>query len=729
MESHNKIIKNITDELKLNDNKSNKKSQNAPQKFVYYNKTNLEETELNIPKQSSQEQTGDKISFSEVLKNFDLPSMLSESSQTKLKKTIKDYTKNKEKSKVELKFDDTETKAVERSENYKNLSKDITKYQPKVKINREADVLDFTTNNQSLSYSAKALVNNSSSAKELNDLEKSIKDVLVRNKYDTDAKIIEEENKKLMYVNPEELKKRYEDLKKVRHLLLQKELENKRKAKIKSKLYHKIKKKQKEREENQLLTQLEEVDPEGVKRFLENKKLARIKERIELKHSFNSKFNKTVKRYNLHNDDNVKEAIKENFKLRDELLKKIKGNEDGSDEGEDDDINEDDNQGEKDNIDEEMSDYNQDNSDGDSAIDNDNQSEEFDKEKLLIDFDDEKNNKTGDKNKDDKNNAKGVWNMKFMKNAENNMNSKLKEVLNEIDSEEDFNYSEDEEEEDMRVNKFKKSKKIAEDSEEEENLQQNNQKNKNLILNARIKNKINISSNKNNDVDKRPTSTNAANNKITNEVLEELNDEAKTYNKESDEKVNLNEDDLKRIVQNEQMIEDEEIFKKFLIQNDENKKEFLNEPEKKEKEQNQKILSGWGSWAGDTKVIQAKEFLKKKRHQEIEKKKQQISSTESKGNPYIKVNNSFDKKFSNYMVKELPYGVKSQEEYEKLNNTAFGREWNSLTMYKKLIQPQVVKKIGQIIEPMNINDTTTAKKLCEIIEKATRKKQRTKPKI
>ena len=122
-------------------------------------------------------------------------------------------------------------------------------------------------------------------------------------------------------------------------------------------------------------------------------------------------------------------------------------------------------------------------------------------------------------------------------------------------------------------------------------------------------------------------------------------------------------------------------------------------------------------------------FEEKKRHQEIEKKKQLISSTENKGNPYIKVNNSFDKKFSNYMVKELPYGVKSQEEYEKLNNTAFGRECNSLTMYKKLIQPQVVKKIGQIIEPMNINDTTTAKKLCEIIEKATRKKQRTKPKI
>lgn len=50
-------------------------------------------------------------------------------------------------------------------------------------------------------------------------------------------------------------------------------------------------------------------------------------------------------------------------------------------------------------------------------------------------------------------------------------------------------------------------------------------------------------------------------------------------------------------------------------------------------------------------------------------------------------------------------------------------------MYKQLIQPAIVKKIGQIIEPMNINNNVSAKKLCDIIEKATKKKQRTKAKI
>lgn len=64
-----------------------------------------------------------------------------------------------------------------------------------------------------------------------------------------------------------------------------------------------------------------------------------------------------------------------------------------------------------------------------------------------------------------------------------------------------------------------------------------------------------------------------------------------------------------------------------------------------------------------------------------------------------------------------------------MNDSNAGIEWNTLSMYKKLIQPSIVKKIGQIIEPMRINDNTTAKKLCDIIEKSTKKKNRTKTTI
>ena len=77
-------------------------------------------------------------------------------------------------------------------------------------------------------------------------------------------------------------------------------------------------------------------------------------------------------------------------------------------------------------------------------------------------------------------------------------------------------------------------------------------------------------------------------------------------------------------------------------------------------------------------------------------------------------------------MQELPRNVRNAGEFDRLNSLPLGIETNSLTMYKKLIQPNIVKKIGQIIEPMKVGDNTTARKLCDIIDKATKKKQRTK---
>ena len=70
-----------------------------------------------------------------------------------------------------------------------------------------------------------------------------------------------------------------------------------------------------------------------------------------------------------------------------------------------------------------------------------------------------------------------------------------------------------------------------------------------------------------------------------------------------------------------------------------------------------------------------------------------------------------------------------REQFEKYNKALLGREVNSLNIYKKLIQPNVIKKIGQIINPMTANDSTKGMKLQEIIEKASRKKKFTKAKF
>jgi U3 small nucleolar RNA-associated protein 14 len=318
----------------------------------------------------------------------------------------------------------------------------MTKYQERVKINREADILDFT-NTKKHNITAKAIA----SASADNNLEKQIKDLLVKNKYDTDDKIIEQENEKLLAVDPEELKHRYEELKKVKMLLFQQEMVHKRKSKIKSKLYHKIKNKQKNRQESEILMQLEQVDPEGVKRYLESKKLDRAKERMQLRHSMNSKFSKTVKRYKLQGDDNVKEAIKENFKLRDELLKKIKGLEDDD---QDDDVADEGNElNEEDEYAEE--DSNEDNED--------DEEEEVDENKLLINFDESK----GNDKPEEKKTSSGVFGMKFMQNNSGTIQSKLKDVLNDVggDSEDDEENSFRKEKEEDDMEDFEKEEPVV----------------------------------------------------------------------------------------------------------------------------------------------------------------------------------------------------------------------------------------------------------------------------
>ncbi len=82
------------------------------------------------------------------------------------------------------------------------------------------------------------------------------------------------------------------------------------------------------------------------------------------------------------------------------------------------------------------------------------------------------------------------------------------------------------------------------------------------------------------------------------------------------------------------------------------------------------------------------------------------------------------------MVKELPHPYNNINQFEKVNSTPFGPEWNTLTTYKQLTQPKVVKFIGKVINPMGtIKEAAQAKKINDIIEKASKKIIRTKAKI
>jgi U3 small nucleolar RNA-associated protein 14 len=106
----------------------------------------------------------------------------------------------------------------------------------------------------------------------------------------------------------------------------------------------------------------------------------------------------------------------------------------------------------------------------------------------------------------------------------------------------------------------------------------------------------------------------------------------------------LDEDDLKKILQAEDIKEDEALLSKFLIENNENKKEFFEETFKKDNSANDGFTPGWGSWAGESKNIQAKEFLRKKRYEQTQLKRQQLAKADLS---IVKMNNSHDKKVKN----------------------------------------------------------------------------------
>lgn len=703
--SNLKSTLNIKQKQELNPTDDSKENNN---KIFFKGNTSLNETEKNVQTTKSQ-----KINFSDVFKTFQ-GDIKNETSRANLSRAVKNFGINKEEendgnkklnkkeeiNRIKTNYNEQkEEKKLERETSYLTVGNDITKYQPRVKSLREADVVDFTQDDSKKvrHIGSKTLKEISASQNNMNkkdkkdqsnDMNVKIKNILINNNCISDDAVIQKETQELKNINPEELRRRYNELKQLRVRLLQKEIENKRKAKIKSKLYHKIKKNKKIKEENDLLEQLGEVDPEAVQQYIDKKRNDRVQERMKLKHGLNSKFLRTIKRYHFDKDQQVKEAIKDNYQERDKLLQRIQGKENDYDENE-----------EEENYEEEENEREDESQEG---VTNENG-----EKNVVMNFDDKRDNKNKKKNTKTENNEKmGVFSMPFIKNAEANLDiqNKIEKLKNTLNNSEEFDdYEKIEKDDDI-------------ESESEQNLSENDKKTQN---------------NQNKKKDKKNKVVS-----INKEMLKKIDENTKKINEknETNKKIDIkfDADTLNQMINEENINEDINTFNNFLIENDINKQEFLENENKEQLEEIKKkvpeFVPGWGSWAGDDNQIKAKEFLKKKRYEEkIKRLKEQAD--EGKNNSFVKVSNQFDNNFGQYLIQDLPNDIPNREIYERYNKTLIGREVNSLNLYKKLIQPKVVKKIGQIINPMTTNDSTKGMKIQEIIEKVTRKKKFTKAKL
>ena len=701
-DNQDKALSNLKKTLNLEDKETQQiqedKEQNNKNKIYFFENTSLKEEEKNV--QTSKNQ---KIDFSDVFKTFQ-DDIKNETSRANLSRAVKNFGikengKNDKKEVNKLRenyLQKEEDKRIERETNYLNVGKEVSKYQSRVKSLREADVVDFTQDNKknvrhigerTIKEIAKNTGKNKKKQNEKDDINKQIENILVENNCVSDQQVLDREKEELKNINPEELQRRYNELRQIKTRLFQKEIENKRKAKIKSKLYHKIKKNKRIKEENELLEQLGQIDPEAVENYLNKKRIDRVQERMQLKHSLNSKFQKTIKKYHFDKDQQVKEAIKDNFHLRDKLLEKIEGKENENEIEENEEI--------------------EDQEDNNEEKSKEGINEEEGQKVLVMNFEEQKDKNSGKKTIES-DNKMGVFSMPFMKNAQDNLDiqNKIEKLKNKLNNEEILDDYDKIEQED-----------IDENSSIDDNKINNNKKNKDMNKIENKKNKKQIT--------------------ITKDTIKKINENTKKINESNDNNkkldVKFDNETLQQMIEEENINEDINNFNQFLVENDENKKEFLENENKEQleeiKKNNPEFMPGWGTWAGDDPTIQAKEFLRKKRYDEkIKRLKEQAN--EANTNKYVVVSNQVDSNFdNNYLVQDLPQDIKNSEQYQRYYNTLIGREVNSLNLYKKLIQPKIVKKIGQIINPMTANDSTKGMQLQEIIEKVTKKKKFTKSKL
>ena len=701
-DNQDKALSNLKKTLNLEDKETQQiqedKEQNNKNKIYFFENTSLKEEEKNVQTSKTQ-----KIDFSDVFKTFQ-NDIKNETSRANLSRAVKNFgikEKDKDDKKEVNKLRENylqkeEDKKIERETNYINVGNEVSKYQPRVKTIREADVVDFTQDNKknvrhigerTVKEIAKNTGKNKKKKNETDDINAQIENILIENNCVSDQQVLDQEKEQLKNINPEELQRRYNELRQIKTRLFQKEIENKRKAKIKSKLYHKIRKNKRVKEENELLEQLGQIDPEAVENYLNKKRIDRVQERMQLKHSLNSKFQKTIKKYHFDKDQQVKEAIKDNFHLRDKLLEKIEGKENENDIEENEEI-------------EEQEDDNEEKS-------KEGINEEEGQKVLVMNFEEQKDKNSGKKTIES-DNKMGVFSMPFMKNAQDNLDiqNKIEKLKNKLNNEEILDDYDKIEQED-----------IDENSSIDDNKINNNKKNKDMNKIENKKNKKQIT--------------------ITKDTIKKINENTKKINESNNNNkkldVKFDNETLQQMIDEENINEDINNFNQFLVENDENKKEFLENENKEQleeiKKNNPEFMPGWGTWAGDDPTIQAKEFLRKKRYDEkIKRLKEQAN--EANTNKYVVVSNQVDSNFdNNYLVQDLPQDIKNSEQYQRYYNTLIGREVNSLNLYKKLIQPKIVKKIGQIINPMTANDSTKGMQLQEIIEKVTKKKKFTKSKL
>ena len=576
---------------------------------------------------------------------------------------------------------------IQRKVNYDKNKQNTAKWLNQVKKNRESEYVDYTIEENRTNGATLASMATEYEPKD--DLEQEIQKALAKDGLASEKDIIEKEQKDLLQLDPEEMMNRVKQMSKLKFILFNQELKNKRIARIKSKLYHKIKRKAKEKEEAKLIQELELIDPAAAKEYMEKLEEKRVEERISLRHGSTSKFAKSLKRFGKFDNQSTKQAYFNLLKQRDELKKKTKRMNDLKDEEDSDEsslnsINSEDENNAVDKLKEEaINKINKEISESSSESSDSENDLGFSEEKL------KKRQEKEHKKKANK--QSGIMGMKFMQKAENVQKELLKEkskiLMDEIKNywNDDKNESNEEEDEDELLdnndnafpnNSTENKQKFRGENPKTAiplNIELDNTDVKEITtkINKKPDQKQKLTDNEPKDhIDRIIESTGQMS---ANEVVEKWqgsvnklsgskrSKNALTFDNNADLK-DFNIDSIKnrkrvKFDEIDEVVEEEQENRKIYITNEEMEQEEFDKQKQNlieeqmddeinnEDKKIDKPMDGWGSWAGEGISKSKTDILKEKKRRERkidEIKKKRLDGNKSN----VIINESRDKKFT-----------------------------------------------------------------------------------
>ncbi|CCG83469.1 U3 small nucleolar RNA-associated protein [Taphrina deformans PYCC 5710] len=207
---------------------------------------------------------------------------------------------------------------IDRAAAYDTVKEQITKWQPAVRQLREAAVLKFPLVEQN-----KIQANNNSLAstfKPANELENNISNILKESGMQSENSISKFEDLEMAKLSIEEVQKRRADLAIMRDLLFRQEQKAKRQSKIKSKAFRRVHRKEKEK----LRLAMEEANPDAAGAAMKDAESIRARERMELRHKNTGKWASKMLQRADHGEGS-RAAITEQLQRGEELERKIRG--------------------------------------------------------------------------------------------------------------------------------------------------------------------------------------------------------------------------------------------------------------------------------------------------------------------------------------------------------------------------------------------------------------------